>query len=124
MAWRWRAGGLCAASGLALPNLLAAQNISAQCHAAEQEGGTGAAATPAASLNKLSAFGEWLRQQGADVDAIQFKESDKVQATMWAALLVLLWCWCALLLDRALRLHSHRYAWKVGNTSVAGYAAG
>lgn len=38
---------------------------------------------------------------------------------MWEALLVLLWCWCALFVGQGAS-HSHRYAWVVGNTSVAG----
>lgn len=81
MAWRWTAGTLCAASGLALPSLLAAQDTSAQCHAVEQQGGSGGATTPAATATEreLSALADWLRQQGADVDAIQFKQSDKVR---------------------------------------------
>ncbi|KAL4425721.1 hypothetical protein ABPG75_009737 [Micractinium tetrahymenae] len=77
MSWRWAAGALCAASGLALPTVLAAQDANAQCHAAEQQGGSAAAATGAAAERELAALADWLRQQGADVEAIQFTRSDK-----------------------------------------------
>ena len=76
------AGALCAASGLTLYASMAYGGASAHCDASQQrpEAATAsaAAATAASRAADLVALADWLRQQGADIDAIQFKQSDKV----------------------------------------------
>lgn len=62
---------LCAATGLAVH---LGSDGSAQCDAAPP-----AAAAAARSEAQLAELKAWLRQQGADVDAIEFRESATVR---------------------------------------------
>ena len=91
----WRVGAVCAASGLALPLVLSAQE-QARCQQQQApHNNSAAAAATAASERELAAFADWLRRQGADVDAITFKQSDKVRRSRHDSLV-------------GCRRHSHR----------------
>lgn len=73
-ALRWGAGACAASLGLEL-YVTRGDDGGAHCLAGEQTGGAAAAKREA----ELAALAEWLRQQGADVDAISIKESGTVR---------------------------------------------
>ena len=75
-ALRWGVGASAASLGLAL-YVARGDEGGAQCLAAEQ---TAAAAAAAAAKREaeLAALADWLRPQGADVDAISINESGTV----------------------------------------------
>ena len=77
--WRLGAGALCAASGVTIYLAVPDGGASAFCDASQQRPQSAVAAA-ASRVTELAALADWLRQQGADIDAIQFKQSDKVCA--------------------------------------------
>lgn len=73
-AWKVAAGAVCAASGLTLQSWSGLRDDRAHCYVAEQS----AAFAAAKSTAELAALADWLRQRGADVDAVDFKLCDTV----------------------------------------------
>ena len=73
----WSTGALCAASTFILQPWSASRCLDTS----QQPMGTAAAAVAdagAAATSKLNSLADWLRQQGADIDAIEIKPSPKV----------------------------------------------
>jgi hypothetical protein len=70
-------GAICAASGFAASSWTLADCHDATApHASDPAASTAAAAWTA---ERLSALAAWLREQGADIDAISIKQSDTVR---------------------------------------------